>query len=250
MAMGDTRFMAASTWPKTLPEAIVYFADPDVAFAEMVKFRWPDGVVTCPTCGSDSVYFTKSRRIWQCRENHTKRQFSVKIGSIMEDSPLGIDKWLVALWLICNAKNGISSYELSRAIGITQNSALFMLHRIRLAMQNKQSGGKLSGEGEVDKNLYTFILDYAGGTYVSQYAGNSHIKAFERWMVTEPANLEKRHGVRVAKQLARTHAAVGDNPTSLSGVQNVWCWAASLPKGLALVNVVMTRRNDARVRHG
>jgi transposase-like protein len=152
--VGDTLLMATSTWPKTLQEAIVYFADPDVAFAEMVKFRWPDGVVKCPTCGSENVYFTKSRRIWQCKEDHAKRQFSVKIGSIMEDSPLSIDKWLVALWLICNAKNGISSYELGRAIGVTQKSAWFMLHRIRLAMQDKSTGGKLSGEVEVDE---TFI---------------------------------------------------------------------------------------------
>jgi transposase-like protein len=145
--------MAISTWPKTLQQAIVYFSDPDTAFAEMVKFRWPDGIVKCPTCGSADVYFTKSRRIWQCKNDHVKRQFSVKIGSIMEDSPLGIDKWLVALWLITNAKNGISSYELARAIGVTQKSAWFMLHRIRLAMQG-EDGGKLDGHVEADE---TFI---------------------------------------------------------------------------------------------
>jgi transposase-like protein len=142
--------MVAQHWPKTLQDAIVYFADPDTAFAEMVKFRWPDGVVRCPTCGSTDVYFTESRRIWQCKAQHTKRQFSVKIGSIMEDSPLGIDKWLVASWLITNAKNGISSYELARAIGITQKSAWFMLHRIRLAMQDDTSG-KIDGEVEADE---------------------------------------------------------------------------------------------------
>ena len=142
--------MAISTWPKTLQQAVVYFSDPATAFAEIVKFRWPDGVVRCPTCGSDRVWFTASRRIWQCRENHPRRQFSVKIGSIMEDSPLGIDKWLIAVWLITNAKNGISSYELHRAIGVTQKSAWFMLHRIRLAMQ-AEDGGKISGEVEVDE---------------------------------------------------------------------------------------------------
>jgi hypothetical protein len=145
--------MVASTWPKTLQSAIVYFSNPETAFAEMVKFRWPDGIVKCPTCGSTDAYFTKSRRIWQCRENHLKRQFSVKIGSIMEDSPLGIDKWLIAMWLITNAKNGISSYELGKAIGVTQKSAWFMLHRIRLAMQS-EDGGKLGGHIEVDE---TFI---------------------------------------------------------------------------------------------
>ena len=145
--------MATATWPKTLQEAIVYFSDRDTAFAEMVKFRWPDGVVKCPTCGSENVYFTKSRRIWECKEKHEKRQFSVKVGSIMEDSALGIDKWLVAVWLISSAKNGISSYELARSIGVTQKSAWFMLHRIRLAMQD-ETGGKIGGHVEVDE---TFI---------------------------------------------------------------------------------------------
>lgn len=142
--------MASFPWPKTLQQAVVYFSDPDTAFAEMVKFRWPDGVVRCPTCGSDHVYFTASRHIWQCRENHPKRQFSVKVGSIMEDSPLGIDKWLIASWLISSAKNGISSYELARALGVTQKTAWFMLHRIRLAMQDG-SGGTLKGDVEVDE---------------------------------------------------------------------------------------------------
>ena len=132
----DNLGMATENWPKTLQAAIVYFSDPENAFAEMVKFRWPDGVVKCPTCGSTDVYFTKSRHIWQCKNDHAKRQFSVKVGSIMEDSALGIDKWLIAVWLITNCKNGISSYELAKAIGVTQKSAWFMLHRIRLAMQD------------------------------------------------------------------------------------------------------------------
>src|SRR5262247_2183734 len=123
--------MATENWPKTLQQAIVYFSNPDRAFTEAVKSRWPDGVV-------------------KCKAVHQRRQFSVKIGSIMEDSPLGIDKWLIAIWLIDNAKNGISSYELAKAIGITQKSAWFMLHRIRLAMQD-ETGGKLGGHVEVDE---------------------------------------------------------------------------------------------------
>lgn len=142
--------MATSHWPDTLQQAVVYFSDPDVAFAEMVRFRWPNGVVKCPTCGSAEVYFIESRHIWQCKQQHAKRQFSVKVGSIMEDSPLGIDQWLIASWLIASAKNGISSYELARALGITQKSAWFMLHRIRLAMQDEM-GGKLGGHVEVDE---------------------------------------------------------------------------------------------------
>jgi transposase-like protein len=156
--------MATENWPKTLQAAIVYFADPDTAFAEMVKFRWPDGVVKCPTCGSTEVYFTASRRVWQCKNDHSRRQFSLKVGSIMEDSPLTIDKWLVAIWLITNAKNGISSYELARAIGVTQKSAWFMLHRIRLAMQD-ELGGKMSGDVEVDE---TFIGGKARNMHASK----------------------------------------------------------------------------------
>lgn len=155
--------MGTTTWPKTLQQAIVYFSDPETAFAEMVKFRWPDGKVKCPVCRSTEVYFTKSRKIWQCKLDHPKRQFSVRIGSIMEDSPLGIDKWLVAVWLITNAKNGISSYELARAIGVTQKSAWFMLHRIRLAMQDKM-GGKIGGEVEVDET-------YIGGKARHMHTG-------------------------------------------------------------------------------
>jgi transposase-like protein len=145
--------MVKSTAPKTLQQAIVYFSNPETCLAEMVKFRWPDGVVKCPACGGERVSFIKSRRLWECAEKHAKRQFSVKVGTIMEDSAIGLDKWLVAMWLICNAKNGISSYELARSIGVTQKSAWFMLHRIRLAMQG-DDGGKLSGTVEVDE---TFI---------------------------------------------------------------------------------------------
>jgi hypothetical protein len=143
----------ATANPKTLQEAIVYFSNPETAFAEMVALRWPDGIVKCPTCGSDKVSFLKARRVWECATKHPKRQFSVKVGSVMEDSALGIDKWLVAMWLIANAKNGISSYELARSIGVTQKSAWFMLHRIRLAMQYDRSN-RFSGHIEADE---TFI---------------------------------------------------------------------------------------------
>lgn len=144
--------MAGASFPQSLQEAVVYYDDPETAHAEMVKFRWPDGVVKCPTCGSESVYFTASRKIWQCKNDHAKRQFSVKVGSVMEDSPLSISKWLVAAWLITNAKNGISSYELARSIKVSQKSAWHMLHRIRLAMQG-EDGGKLAGEVEADETL-------------------------------------------------------------------------------------------------
>jgi transposase-like protein len=138
--------------PTTLLEAIRYFSDPDVCLNFMVKLRWPDGIVKCPTCGSPEVRFLASRRIWECKTKHPKRQFSVKVGTIFEDSALGLDKWLAAIWMIANDKNGISSYEIHRALGVTQKTAWFMLHRIRLAMQDG-SVEKLSGTVEADESF-------------------------------------------------------------------------------------------------
>src|SRR5438093_5248863 len=140
-------------FPETLHDAIKYFANDDHAFDFLKSIRWPDGVVKCPRCGSKDVFFLSTRKIWKCKAKHEKQQFSVKVGTVLEDSPIALDKWLSAFWLIANAKNGISSYELSRAIGVTQKSAWFMLHRIRLAMQDKQSG-LFTGEVQADE---TFI---------------------------------------------------------------------------------------------
>jgi hypothetical protein len=139
--------------PKTLQEAILFYSDPDNCLRKMVSKRWPDGVVICPNCGSKSVKFNFSRRVWQCSSHHAKRQFSVKVGTIFEDSPIGLDKWLTAMWMIANDKNGISSYEVARGLGVTQKTAWFMMHRIRLALQDEK-GGMLGGEVEVDE---TFI---------------------------------------------------------------------------------------------
>lgn len=136
--------------PETLLEAVTYFADKDVALHFVANLRWPAGP-ECPDCGAAEPSFLSTRRIWKCRS--CKRQFSVKVGTIFEDSPISLSKWLPAMWMLANCKNGISSYELSRAIGVTQKSAWFMLHRIRLALQ---AGGldKFDGEVEVDE---TFI---------------------------------------------------------------------------------------------
>jgi len=136
--------------PKTLLAAVRYFSDPDTCLAYMVAIRWPDGNVTCPTCDRPEARFLASRRIWQCKSLHDHRQFSVKVGTIFEDSPLGLEKWLPAAWMIANDKNGISSYEIARALGITQKSAWFMMHRIRLAMQTG-SFDKMRGEVEADE---------------------------------------------------------------------------------------------------
>jgi len=118
--------------PKTLQDAILYFADQDNCLNYLIARRWPKGV-TCPRCGSDNVGFVATRRIWQCRTRHDHAQFSIKTGSIFEDSPITLDKWLMVMWMLANCKNGVSSYEISRATGITQKSTWFMLQRIRLA---------------------------------------------------------------------------------------------------------------------
>jgi transposase-like protein len=122
----------------------------------MAAKRWPDGIVLCPTCGSADVRFMASRHIWECKTKHPKRQFSIKVGTVMEDSPIGLDKWLCAFWMLANCKNGISSYEIHRALGITQKSAWFMLHRIRLAMKNG-SLLKVGGSGAPVELDETFI---------------------------------------------------------------------------------------------
>lgn len=144
--------MAANDSPKKLQQAIQYFSDLDACQQMLAEARWPDGV-ECPHCGSRDVTYLANQRRWQCKGQHPKRQFSVKVGTIFEDSPIGLDKWFAAIWLIASAKNGISSYELHRSIGVTQKTAWFMLHRIRLAMQT-QTFNKLSGDVEVDE---TFI---------------------------------------------------------------------------------------------
>lgn len=155
--------------PKTLQQAIVYFADADNCLKFMVERRWPDGVI-CPTCGSKEVRFISTRRMWECKSQHPRKQFSVKIGTIFEDSPISLDKWLTVVWMIANCKNGISSYEIGRAIGVTQKSAWFMLHRVRLAMQTEAftkfgTGGK---EVEVDE------------TFIGGKSRNMHIDKRER----------------------------------------------------------------------
>ena len=121
--------------PKTLQDASLYFSDFERCRQFLVDLRWPDGTVACPTCDSEHVTYLPSVRRWKCYGKHPRLQFSLKTGTIFEDSPLGFDKWLCAMWLIVNCKNGISSSEIARDIGITQKSAWFMAHRIRLALQ-------------------------------------------------------------------------------------------------------------------
>ena len=148
--------------PKTLQDAILYFSDRVRCREYVVASRWPNGV-TCPRCGNQKVKFQEKYNRWQCSVRHDRRQFTVKTGTIFEDSPLGLDKWLCAMWLVVNCKNGISSYEISRDLGVTQKTAWFMDHRIRLAL-NMGSFDKLSGEVEADE------------TFVGGKARNMHIE--------------------------------------------------------------------------
>jgi transposase-like protein len=141
--------------PTTLQQAIIHFADPDNCINFLVARRWPDGVVKCPRCGSDRVAYVPSRRVWQCKTRHEKCQFSIKVGTIFEDSAISLDKWLVAMWLLANSKNGVSSWELHRSLRVSQKAAWFMLHRIRLAL-GEIPESKMGGNGPVEVDE-TFI---------------------------------------------------------------------------------------------
>jgi len=155
--------------PQTLQEAIIYFANADNCLAYMAAHRWPDGV-ECPTCERKDVSYLANQKKWQCKSGHAKRQFTAKVGTIFEDSPLGLETWLPAVWIITTAKNGVSSCEIARSLGVTQKTAWFMLHRIRKAMQNG-SMMKLGGNGgpvEVDE------------TFIGGKSRNMHVAKRER----------------------------------------------------------------------
>ncbi len=131
----------------------MYFSDPDRCHEFMMKLRWPDGKVRCPRCGSGDVSYLPNARVFKCYQKHPKQKFSLKVGTVFEDSPIGLDKWLPVMWLVVNSKNGVSSWEIHRAMGVTQKTAWFMLQRARLAMQDDRKGGKLSGEVEIDESF-------------------------------------------------------------------------------------------------
>ena len=181
--------------PTNLLEAIRYFSDLDVATEFVAKLRWPQGPF-CPRCGSVEYSFLSTRRLWKCKA--CKRQYSVKVGTIFEDSPLGLDKWLPAVWLAANSKNGISSHELARALGVTQKSAWFMLHRIRLAMQTG-SFAKMSGEVEVDE------------TYIGGKARNMHTSVRKR-KIKGTGGMDKTAVLGLRERGGKVRAAVVGSP--------------------------------------
>jgi len=139
--MAYPRMTAMNPLPRTLLEAVNLFNSLDNCREYLVARRWPKGV-TCPACGSGSVYFDKSRNGWECKTRHPKRKFTLKTGTLFEDSPLPLSKWLPCVWMVANCKYGVSSWDLHRALGVTQKTAWLMLHRIRLAMQGDDRGGK------------------------------------------------------------------------------------------------------------
>jgi len=202
--------------PKTLQQAINYFADPDNCLKYLIARRWKDGVV-CPTCESKNVSFVASRRVWQCKTRHPKSQFSIKVGTIFEDSPIGLDKWLTAMWMMANCKNGASSWEMHRTLGVTQKSAWFMLQRIRLAMQGKNAG-KLGGPGsevEIDetfiggksRNMHRSkrarVITGTGGKDKAMVMG-----VLERGGQVRAMVVENRHRAELQKQV-REHVEAG-----------------------------------------
>lgn len=172
--------------PETLIEAVRFFADEDTALEFAAILRWPDGEQVCPKCGSvGKHYFLKNQRRWKCRD--CRKQFSIKVGTIFEDSPLALSLWLPAVWMLANCKNGISSYELARALGVTQKTAWFMLHRIREAMQDGDSG-PFDGEVETDE------------TYIGGLAKNMH-KSKRQRVITGTGGKDK---VKVMGFIQRT----------------------------------------------
>jgi transposase-like protein len=185
--------------PKTLQQAIQYFSDYENCRQFMVSVRWPDGKVRCPNCGSEKVGYLEKARVYRCYGDHAKQKFSLKVGTIFEDSPIPLEKWLPAVWLLVSCKNGISSYEIHRALGITQKSAWFMLHRIRLAIQSG-SFVKLGGPGtevEVDE------------TFIGGKARNMHAKERRRKGVKDAG--AKTIVIGVLQRGGKVHAKVSPN---------------------------------------
>lgn len=163
--------MTETPLPKTLLEAAKAFADEQFCIDLIAAMRWADGVAVCPKCQQTNNHFMASRKIWQCKNKECKKQFSVKVGTIFEDSAIPLEKWMLAMWLIVNAKNGISSYELHRALGITQKSAWFVLHRIRTAM-TVGSIEKMGGDGPIEMDE----------TFIGGKAKNMHRPKRERFV--------------------------------------------------------------------
>ncbi len=197
--------------PATLLEAITHFADHENCRAYMIRPRWPDGVVKCPNCQSIRVQYLPNAKVCKCYEKHPRQKLSFKVGTIFEDSPLGLDKWLPAVWLITSCKNGISSSEVHRALGVSQKTAWFMLHRIRLAMQDEGHGGKVGGSVEVDEA-------YIGGS-----ARNMQKATNERALGSKGGGVTGKVGVQgMLERVGKIRAVVIENSKFSTLAPNVW----------------------------
>lgn len=183
--------------PKTLQDAILYFADYEHCRQFLMELRWPGGIVRCPQCDSDHVVHLAKARVWKCYAKHPMAKFSLKTGTIFEDSPLGLDKWLCALWLLANCKNGVSSCEIARDLGITQKSAWFMAHRLRFAL-HYGSFDKFSGEVEVDE------------TFIGGKARNMHIAQRKR-RITGTGGKDKTAVMGILERGGKVRTVVVDN---------------------------------------
>ena len=182
--------------PSTLQEAIIYFSNPANCRDYLVARRWPKGV-TCPRCGSSDVLFLEKYNRWHCRAKHEAPQFTLKAGTVMEDSPIGLDKWLTAMWQIVNSKNGISSCEVHRAIGVTQKTAWFIDHRIRFAL-SMGPGNKLSGQIEADE------------TFIGGKARNMHGEKRER-VITGTGGRDKTAVMGILERGGKVRTKIVDN---------------------------------------
>ncbi len=176
--------------PKTLQDAVKYFSDEQTCINTVAAMRWPDGKPTCPACLGKEHYYLATQKRWKCKE--CGRQFSVKLNTIFEHSPISLDKWLIAMWMLGNCKNGVSSYELSRTVGITQKSAWFVLHRIRYAM-NDRSATKLGGLGECEVDE----------TFVGGKTKNMHRARRQQLQATRTVGLKNETKTIVAGVLDR-----------------------------------------------
>jgi transposase-like protein len=166
--------------PSTLCEAIVYFSDVENCREFLAGLRWSEGKVICPNCGSERVSYLNNARLYKCYAGHPRAKFSLKVGTIFEDSPIGLEKWLPALWLIVNSKNGVSSCELAKSLGVTQKTAWFMAHRLRFALHQGSFDLMLSGEVEADE------------TFIGGKARNMHVNKRERRITGTGGKIKRR----------------------------------------------------------
>src|ERR1017187_6416785 len=197
--------------PTTLLEAVTHFSHYENCHEFMMNLRWSDGKVKCPRCGSENVSYLPNARVFKCYEKHERQKFSLKVGTIFEDSPIPLEKWLPVMWMLVNAKNGISSWEIHRAIGVTQKSAWFMLQRGRLAMQDEGHGGKLGGEVEVDE------------TFIGGKARNMHKARKDRALGGKGGGSVGKTGVQgFLERDGKVRAEVIENTKWATLVPNIW----------------------------